>query len=168
MSDVVIRQATVEDLEAARSVIIETWRTTYVPIHGGAKVEDIISRWHSPQNIEQQIGSKDALFGVATLNGQCVGHVYAAENEGLLKIHRLYVLPAAQGAGVGRQLMDFALGTYPHARDVTLEVDEANQAAIAFYQHLGMAISGSTPCCGDDSDIPALIMSVPRQELRTN
>ena len=163
-----MRRAVIEDLAAARDVIIKTCRTTYYPIHGEAKVEDIISRWHSPNNIEHQINSGDALFGVAILNDECVGHVYAKQSDYEFKIMRLYVLPSAQGKGVGRKLMAFAIQNHPTAKVVNLEVDEANEAAIKFYQHLGMSIAGSAAHCGDDSDIPILIMSAPCEKLRIN
>ena len=153
MSDLIVRRAVIEDLAAARDIIIKTCRATYYPIHGEATVEDIISRWHAPENIEKQIGSNDALFGVAVLNNECVGHVYAWQSNNDLKIMRLYVLTSAQGAGIGRKLMAFAVQAFPDATAVNLEVDEVNDAAIEFYQHLGMSIVDRTAHCGDDSDL---------------
>lgn len=159
MIDVEVRRAEPCDLDAARHVIVETWLKTYVPIHGHLKVQDIIERWHNPSNISAQIGSPDQLFGVGVLAGRICGHVLAFMDGEALKIARLYVLGDVHGRGVGSALFKFALDSYPKAQSMVLEVDQQNQNAIKFYESKGMEVTGQTECCGNDSDISALVMT---------
>ena len=169
MSEIEVRIAKASDLEAARHVIIQTWLNTYVPIHGEAKVHDTISRWHTPDILLQQIENGKQLFGVGLLKSKVVGHVSAyMENVDTLKIGRLYILPDAQGKGIGQRLFDFALSSFEHAQNVSLEVDESNEGAIRFYQRNGLVITDRTDHCGNDSDITALIMSARCENLRMN
>ena len=164
-----VRPAKASDLEAARHVIIQTWLNTYVPIHGEAKVRDTISRWHTPDIILQQIENKKQLFGVGLLQGKVVGHVSAyMENHDTLKIGRLYILPDAQGKGIGQRLFDFALSSFERAKNVSLEVDESNDGAIRFYERNGLVITDRTDHCGNDGDITALIMSAPVSSVITS
>ncbi|MEO1067213.1 MAG: GNAT family N-acetyltransferase [Pseudomonadota bacterium] len=164
MAVVEVRKAEVGEVDAARQVIVETWLTTYVPIHGEEKVRDIIARWHTPEKIRAQIESSDTLFGVAEIDGDIVGHVLACPDAANVKISRLYVLPNAQRRGVGQKLLNFALAEYNKARVVSLEVDEQNGQAIRFYENNGFAVAGRIEQCGGDSDIPALLMRKTRVE----
>jgi len=68
--------------------------------------------------------------------------------------------------GVGQRLFDFALSSFEHAQNVSLEVDESNDGAIRFYQRNGLVITDRTDHCGNDSDITALIMSARCENLK--
>jgi hypothetical protein len=50
-------------------------------------------------------------------------------------------------------------GRFPDVRKIRLEVEEANDRAIAFYEREGFKRTGTTPDCGvKGSGIPAVIM----------
>ncbi|WP_282503975.1 GNAT family N-acetyltransferase [Streptomyces rhizoryzae] len=59
--------------------------------------------------------------------------------DGGVEIGGLFVAPEAQGAGVGRELVEHAAARYGPLR---LEVFEENARARRFYAHLGFAASG--------------------------
>lgn len=104
---------------------------------------------------EQRIGSaqQDRVAFGAFAEGQLVGAVALEFSSRPKTSHKaqligMYVLPAWRGKGLGRQLVELALG---HARRrtgvevVTLTVTEGNQPAIALYQAAGFRSFGLEP-----------------------
>jgi ribosomal protein S18 acetylase RimI-like enzyme len=157
-----VRSASPRDIGAIRDVLAETWRATYAPFYGAAKVEDIIADWHSEAAIKASLARPDGEFLVAD-DGTMIGGVafasHAAES-GIVSLHQLYVRPECQGMGIGRDLFAEIETCFPGARKLSLEVDPENEPAIAFYQAHGMAETGRTGNCGKgESGIPALIMT---------
>jgi ribosomal protein S18 acetylase RimI-like enzyme len=74
-------------------------------------------------------------------------------------LHQLYVRPSAQGQGVGKKLLIEVEACFPDVRKIRLEVEEANDRAVAFYEREGFKQTGTTPDCGvKGSGIPAVIM----------
>ena len=58
------------------------------------------------------------------------------------EIDALYLLRSAQGLGLGRRLLEAALGHLPPQRDVILYVLDKNRRAAAFYRHMGFVLTG--------------------------
>ncbi len=82
----------------------------------------------------------------------------ADEDGRVVTLHQLYVLPAMQGRGIGGMLLDEIVESFPQARRLVLEVEEANVPAIAFYEAHGFSLAGRTQDCGrKGSGIPALV-----------
>ena len=157
-----VRSASARDIPAIRDVLAETWRTTYAPFYGAAKVEEIITDWHSEKAIKASMERPDGEFLVAD-DGKQIGGVAFASHSAETKtvsLHQLYVRPECQGLGIGRDLFAEIETCFPGAQTLSLEVDPGNEPAIGFYQSHGMAQTGRTENCGkDESGIPALIMS---------
>jgi len=92
------------------------------------------------------------VFG-AFLDEQLVGTVtveFAAKPKTRHKAHLIgmFVAPAARGCGLGRGLLQAALGLIaerPGIRVVTLTVTEGNEHAIALYESLGFKRFGVEP-----------------------
>ncbi|OCW56701.1 GNAT family N-acetyltransferase [Hoeflea olei] len=157
-----VRSASARDLAAIRDVLAETWRATYAPFYGAAKVEDIIAEWHSEAQIRANLDRPGGEFLVAD-DGQMIGGVcfasYAPDTRTVM-LHQLYVRPECQGLGIGRDLFAEIETCFPGARTLSLEVDPDNEPAMAFYKAHGMAETGRTDNCGrHESGIPAVIMS---------
>lgn len=70
------------------------------------------------------------------------------------KIDSLFVHPAAHGRGVGR------LMTETLERPTTVDVNEQNGAAVAFYRHLGFEVVGRSPV--DDQGRPYPLLHLRR------
>lgn len=156
-----VRSASARDVAAIRDVLAETWRATYAPFHGAAKVEEIISRWHSEPAITANLGRPNGEYLVAD-DGKKIGGVafasFSPETRTVV-LHQLYVLPQCQGLGIGRDLFAEIETCFPGGEMLRLEVDASNDRAIDFYKLHGMSVSGRTENCGSaGSGIPALIM----------
>lgn len=147
-----IRTATAADLPAVQRVLVETWHATYDSIFGVETVNAITGRWHTPEVLAAQLASEGAAFLVAVQGKAVIGTAYARPSGGnVVLLERLYILPTAQGQGVGRALYGAVLAHFPHAGAIRLEVEPRNARAIAFYKSLGFLDTGQGNACGGDS-----------------
>ena len=77
--------------------------------------------------------------------GEDVGLVTVRREEGLLRLLQLFVLPEAQGQGIGSQVLAQVLDEARRAHHpVALRVLKSNPRAKAFYQRHGFAAVGET------------------------
>lgn len=155
-----VRTASAQDIPAIGAVLATTWRATYTPFYGAAKVEEIIASWHSPQAITANIARLNGEYLVADDGKQIAGIAFASLKERKVTLHQLYILPQFQGQGVGKLLYQEIENSFADADKIALEVEPQNYAAISFYEAQGF-ISGETIAnCGTaDSGIPALKMT---------
>jgi putative acetyltransferase len=90
-------------------------------------------------------------------------YVYEDETKQLIgftgvadgKIEMLFIHPAARGKGIGKTLLHYSmhiLGAYE------LDVNEQNGQAVAFYQHMGFAVTGRKETDGLGRPFPLLSM----------
>jgi GNAT superfamily N-acetyltransferase len=146
---VMIRSVTQADLAAVRHVLATTWHATYDAIFGDQQVEVITAAWHSTEALESQRLVPDAAFLVVELEGHIVGTAFARPGaDDCILLRRMYILPHAQGRGIGRQMLAACLAAFPRARAARLEVEPRNARAIAFYERAGFRVVGEGDDCG--------------------
>lgn len=76
------------------------------------------------------------------------------------KIEMLFIHPDAMGQGIGRQLMAYAL----HQRGAyEVDVNEQNEQAVGFYQHLGFEVMSRSALDGQGNPFPILHLAYPGQ-----
>lgn len=73
------------------------------------------------------------------------------------KIEMLFVLDAARGQGIGRQLLQYAL---EHLDVVKVDVNEQNPAATGFYQKMGFKVVSRSPLDDMGKPFPILHMEL--------
>jgi len=132
-----IRPATAADARALAELEVRAWRWAYVDFvaeEDMITIADRLRRWETE--------SVDGAL-VAEVEDRVVG-VVQVDDEGQLR--GLYVEPAAQGAGLGAALHDFALAELARrgAGEATLWVFEGNGHARAFYERRGWSADGAT------------------------
>ena len=66
--------------------------------------------------------------------------------------------PRNSDTASGRAILAETLARFPAARTVSLEGERGNAPAIRFYERNGFAQARLGACCGDRSDIQAIIM----------
>jgi putative acetyltransferase len=93
---------------------------------------------------------RDASLLVATLDGVTVGFMGRTGQN----IDSLFIHPSARGRGVGRRLMELV------GRPSTVDVNEQNSEALAFYRHLGFEIAGRSEL--DDQGRPYPLLHLRR------
>ncbi|MBW7982297.1 acetyltransferase [Enterobacillus tribolii] len=76
------------------------------------------------------------------------------------RIEMLFISPHVRGQGIGKQLLAFATGTLS-ANEV--DVNEQNDQAVAFYQHMGFETFARSELDGQGNPFPLLHMRLKAQ-----
>ena len=155
-----VRTATKRDLPAVQKLLASTWHATYDTIYGVDRVSEITAEWHSLAALEKQLDAPRSEFLLADDGKIIAGMAYARQtSDQEVKLVQLYVASDCQGRGVGKMLLDEIEESFFEVPTITLEVEDKNTGAIAFYSRHGFSTSGQTDNCGlADSGIAALIM----------
>ncbi|MGT2950505.1 GNAT family N-acetyltransferase [Streptococcus cuniculi] len=141
-----IRPATVADIPALNDLLQEI-----LSVHHEVRPDLFKARGQkfSALELEELLHNPSKPIFVYELEGQVVGHLFCElveEDHAVLQkvktlfIDDLCVKQGVRGQSIGKQLYEYALdfakekGCY----NVTLDVWNDNQAALAFYQRLGM------------------------------
>ncbi|MER8882354.1 GNAT family N-acetyltransferase [Mesorhizobium sp. M0816] len=155
-----VRTAGERDLAAVRALLIETWHATYDAIYGAARVTEITDEWHSIAALKARLTRPNSEFLLADDGKSIGGMAFAAAttDPAIVMLNQLYVHPAWQRQGIGQALLDEIEASFPEARTLRVEVEEANAPAVAFYRARGFLPAGNTADCGGASGLPALVL----------
>lgn len=145
-----VRTVSPRDLDDVRELLVATWHDTYDAIYGAERVREITDDWHSMTALAARLEQPNSEFLAADDGTTLAGVAFAtgsSENK-TVTLHQLYVRPGLQGQGIGSMLLDEIETCFPDADRLRLEVEEANEKAVAFYLQQGFAKVGSTDHCG--------------------
>lgn len=150
-----VRTASERDLAAVRALLVETWHATYDAIYGAAKVTAITDEWHSIASLKARLTRPNSEFLVADDGKRIGGMAFAAAttDQKIILLNQLYVHPDCQRQGIGQALLEEVEASFPEARTLRVEVEEANAPAIAFYRAKGFLPAGNTADCGGGARI---------------
>lgn len=131
------------ELKVVQDLAYATWPDTFMEILSGEQIEYMLNWMYNLETLQKQ-AENGQLFYVYMDNEIPVGFMgiepfYPSKNE--LKIHKIYVLPKTQGAGIGKKLIQKAI-TVAQEKEIqklVLNVNRFNKA-VTFYQHLGFTI----------------------------
>ncbi len=136
-----IRRATTEDIPTISAVARVTWLAHYPGILSFQQIFYMLSRMYNAAQLEQEIEGGEIAFFLALMEGEAVGFCSAGPSDEptAWKLHKLYVHPASQKQGVGRQLLLAAeTEALRHsASTLILNVNKKNQKAIEAYRKYG-------------------------------
>ena len=149
MSDVCIIKASSGDLQTIHDMAQVVFRHTYREILSPDQMEYMMDMMYSMPNLVQQLQEGHHYY-IACIDGKPMGYVSVqhedADPEGIevFHLHKIYVMPEAQGRGVGMKLFETAVA---HVRDaaagcrarIELNVNKYNKA-VEFYRHIGMRV----------------------------
>jgi ribosomal protein S18 acetylase RimI-like enzyme len=139
-----VRPAVVDDVAAVREIGLKTWPVAYDGLVSPEFIADGLAQWWSPEVVERGITAGITL--VAVVDERVVGMVGLGQEAGFWVMWKLYVLPECQGQGVGKALLDGAIGALPVGTDqLLLDVLVGNEQAIRFYRKNGFGAPRSTP-----------------------
>ena len=126
------------------------WPDTFGEIISGEQIAYMLDWMYSPGSLAAQMASGHH-FLLAGEDDNWLGYcAYQALDEGtFVKLHKIYVLPSAQGKGVGAALLTEVIRRtrQMHVSRLRLNVNRRN-AAIGFYEKFGFKIVAT-----EDNDI---------------
>lgn len=140
-----LRKAQFQDASAIAQMHMQSWRDTYRSYFTEEQMKNLdvqgrTLRW------EKAISAGDSLIMVAVdESGEIVGVVSSLEGtgeEGLppLKLDVLYTASKTHGSGLGKKMVEVAIGNKP----AYLWVLEGNPVVQRFYEKLGFRCDGAT------------------------
>ncbi|WP_155297214.1 GNAT family N-acetyltransferase [Spirosoma aerolatum] len=146
---ITITQATEHDLPTIQDIAHRTWPNTFGEILSPNQISYMLDMMYSLESLKSQVNDKQHVFLLAKddTTQEFLGYSsYELNYKGqpLTKIHKIYLLPASQGKGVGRLLID-AVAEVAKANNndrLGLNVNRYNKA-IQFYERVGFSIVGN-------------------------
>ncbi len=131
-------------------ILLHIWEMSVRATHAFLSEDDL-------QEIKQQ------LIGVyfAAVELKCIksshGEVLGFSGVSDQKLEMLFVLPAAQGQGVGSSLCQFAIDNQGVQH---VDVNEQNPRALKFYEKMGFEVVGRDEVDGEGRAYPVLHLSL--------
>jgi GNAT superfamily N-acetyltransferase len=146
---VIIRPARPQDALAIAELDVASWRAAYgdlMPARYLAALSEAerAARWG--RDIAQYQGGGRKRWFVGEFDGRISGYALAGIPTGRMTgmLYLLYTLPEAWGSGLGKALLDAALGAFRELEvaDARLWVLEGNARARRFYEREGWLATG--------------------------
>jgi len=135
-----------------RTQLLELWERSVRATHLFLAEHDVL--FYRPLVAEFLAKTTEDLFVLVDGADRPIGFMALAGNA----LDALFLDPAHRGQGAGRALVAFAQEQRPGP--LTVEVNEQNEPAVAFYQALGFSIEGRLPV--DDTGRPFPILQMVR------
>ncbi|MEX0955899.1 MAG: GNAT family N-acetyltransferase [Rhizobiaceae bacterium] len=150
---------TTDDAAAVAALVAGSWERTYVPLIGEEKVRSQNAQIHTPDRIAADMTRPHSeSFVAVTGDGAVVGYAFADVVKGVLWLDRLHVAEDHQGSGVAAGLLHAVMANYVGEPSISLEVIEANQRAVGFYEKQGFQVVERKSACGSIDGVPTLVM----------
>ncbi len=128
--------------------IIKIWKRSVDATH------DFLTA-HDRQEIEKEVVgffSEIPVWVATNQDDQPLGFMFLHDGH----LEALFVDASARGLGVGKRLISHALALH---HDLSVDVNEQNQQAVGFYQHMGFQVSGRSEQDNQGRPYPLLHLS---------
>lgn len=138
-----IREASSTDIPLIQQLAKEVWYVTYGPLQPKEKVDYLFNLMYSLPSLIQQMEEKHHHFLLAKDETGYLGYAsyeLNCHNQHKTKIHKIYVMPHAQGKGVGKELITMIEGIASATHNTVLSLNVfRHNPAINFYQKIGFS-----------------------------
>lgn len=147
--DIVIRRAGRNELHTVHEMAEVVFRETYKTILSAEQMDYMMEWMYSIPNLEGQV-ARGHVYYIAWADDEPMGYVSVRKDNvdpdetEVWHLEKIYVMPSAQGTGLGHKLLETAK---QHVRDnktttrarIELNVNRKNPA-VGFYKHQGLTI----------------------------
>ncbi len=142
-----IVRATEADLPAISKLAGVIWRACYPGMITHAQIDYMLARMYAPEVLRDEIHSQEIRYDCLLVDGKLAGFASCgpASERGVVKLHKLYLLPELHGRGLGSCLLQHAEREVraAGAHHLILAVNKRNAKAIKAYQRNGFEIADS-------------------------
>ncbi len=137
-----IRKASESDIPLLNSLANVAFRHTYANILSPEQIDYMMNMMYAPAVLTKQMADAQEFF-IAEINGTPKGYIHLEKiSEDNYHLQKIYVLPDAQGCGLGSYMFDFASNRVAKLSNGTarmeLNVNRNNKKAQEFYYRKGM------------------------------
>ena len=142
------RLATEDDIPLIQRIANETWPVAFADILTNEQLRYMLDMMYSTSSLIQQMRHKGHIFILAGTEIENPSGVaaFALNHNGVpvTKIHKAYILPEAQGNGLGKSLFAwiYRQSLKKGIAKICLNVNRNNSKALAFYKKSGFEITG--------------------------
>lgn len=144
LRDVHVRRATLADVEAIRTIAIATWPNAYAAILCTEQIAYMLERMYAADVLSDEISGRH-VYLMAEQQGKVLGFAgieHSHRGTARTKLHKLYVLPDAQGMGVGAALQEQLKASARVHGDQRIELNvNRHNPALATYQKWGFRVA---------------------------
>ena len=131
-------------LSIIKDLAYAIWPSAYGEILSNEQLSYMLGNFYAVESLEKQMESGQ-IFELLLEDNKVVGYLgyeLNCKETGLLKIHKIYLLPETQGKGFGKFMIDevIKIAKNNQQKGVFLNVNKYNKAQF-FYQKLGFVIS---------------------------
>jgi ribosomal protein S18 acetylase RimI-like enzyme len=147
MSPIIIRKATISDLEIIQEISKQTFIETFADVNTPENMENYVREYFNSEQVASEINNPNSAFYLASLENEIIGYMKLnignsqteKQKENNLEIHRIYVSQTFHGKKIGQLLLDEAIKTAKQmvVNSIWLGVWEENHRAIQFYTKNG-------------------------------
>lgn len=160
MADAItIRRIGVGELPIVQQLAEEIWPHAFDGVIQRHQIEIMLGDIYAPEALENDMTGLGHVFWIARHEHQDSGFVSAFKAGDTTWIKKLYILPGKQGRGLGRALMDTAAAHFAPSRALSLNVNNGNSRAIAFYKHAGFTVEKEVPVRMGPFDFTDFVMT---------
>ena len=138
-------KATKDHIWVIQALSGETWPHTFSELLSQEQITYMMDMMYSTPALEKQMDELGHHYLLIKESDEYQGYLsYEIDYKGKpwTKIHKIYVLPSAQGKGIGRILIDSAaeIASANNNSELSLNVNRDNIKAIEFYKRMGFEI----------------------------
>ncbi|HXR05469.1 MAG TPA: bifunctional aminotransferase class I/II-fold pyridoxal phosphate-dependent enzyme/GNAT family N-acetyltransferase [Verrucomicrobiae bacterium] len=139
--------ATEADLPAISKLAGVIWRACYPGIITTEQIDYMLARMYALDVLRDEIRSQGISYDQLLVDGKPAGFASygPTDKPGVVKLHKLYLLPELHGRGLGSRLLQQVEREVRAGggRRLILSVNKRNVRAIAAYQRNGFVIADS-------------------------
>jgi ribosomal protein S18 acetylase RimI-like enzyme len=139
-----LAEAAIQDFKTIREIAYKSWPSTYGSILSKEQIDYMLDLFYSEQALLENLNQKGHRFLLVNEGEVCLGfasyeHNYL--NQKCTRLHKIYLLPEAQGKGAGKLLIEAVenLAKENQSVVVSLNVNKFN-TAISFYKKIGFEV----------------------------
>ncbi len=141
---VAVRRIEADELDIVQQLAERIWPDAFDGVIERHQIEIMLGDIYALESLEQEM-AEGHVFWIARHGNEDAAFVSSYKAGDVIWIKKLYVLPEKQGSGLGRALIATATAHFAPARALSLNVNNGNAKAIAFYKKYGFEIEKEVP-----------------------
>lgn len=142
---IVFRHATPDDIPLLQGLAGTIWHQVFATLITREQIDLMLSRMYAPDTIRSEMAG-GVVWQVLEENGTPLGYVsYSMIDPAVCKLHKIYILPAHHGRGLGKRCLAEAAG-FARSRGAVkmiLQVNRRNFKAQRAYRAFGFQVEES-------------------------